>query len=248
MFGNTATRHYITGRDEAYRCSAARRKRECTASRIPRRKLEDAVFHTLHDHILLPDSLSAMLEVERHTTDHRETKRTERLAILNVEKKKLSTQIVNITRAIAERGHSSTLLEKLTELEAQRAMVLTEFTELTNLRFIASPPLTEEEILFVSNMLADILHNAPAEQVRPILQSFIHKILAKKTNGQITGSITYFTPPLADLLRPPDPSPPFESAPTGDIMLPISSRPVGAPLYRQTFTHPIVCPTKKPIK
>jgi len=77
-----------------------------------------------------------------------------------------------------------------------------------------------------------------AEQVKQILQSFIHKILAKKTDGQITGSITYYTPPLADLLRPPDPPP-------GDSMLPISSRPVGAPLYRQTFTHPIVCPKKK---
>jgi|CXWL01.1.fsa_nt_gi DNA invertase Pin-like site-specific DNA recombinase len=245
MFGNTATRHHITGRDEAYRCSAARRKRECAASRIPRRKLEDAVFATLHDHILLPDSLSAMLEVERHATDHRETKRTERLAILNVEKKKLSTQIVNITRAIAERGHSSTLLDKLTELEAQRAMVLTEFTELNNLRFVASPPLTEEEIIIVSNMLSDILHEAPAEQVKQILQSFIHKILAKKTNGQITGSITYFTPPLADLLRssPPD-SPPFESPPTGNTMLPISSRSVGAHLYRQIFSHPIISPKK----
>jgi hypothetical protein len=246
MSGNTTIRS-ATGRDDGYRCSRSKRKAGCTASRVPRRQLEDGVINTLRNYILLPDSLSAMFEVERHATDHRETKRAERLAVLTAEKKKLSTQIVNITRAIAERGHSESILNKLTELEAQRAMVLTEFTELTNMRFVTSPPLTEEEITIVSNMLSDILKTAPVEQVKQILKSFIHKILVKKADGQITGSIAYFTPPLADLLRPPDP-PPFESASTGDIMLPISSRPVGAPLYRQLFTTPFAYrkQTKRP--
>ncbi|MFZ5856729.1 MAG: recombinase family protein [Chloroflexota bacterium] len=228
MSGNTTTRTHITGRDEAYRCSRAKRRLDCSASRIPRRKLEEAVLHTLRDYILLPDSLAAMLEIERHATDHRETHRKERLAVLDAEKKKLSTQIVNITRAIAERGHSSTLLDKLTELEGQRAVIITEYTELTNTRFEAAPPLDPKEIEYLSLRLARLLTEAPAETARQILQTFIHEVRAKKENGQIIGTITYYLPPLAELLRPPDSEPPpFDTAPT-DNLLPIRSLPVGA--------------------
>lgn len=228
MSGNTTTRTYITGRDEAYRCSRAKRRLDCSASRIPRRKLEEAALATLREYILLPDSLAAMLEIERHGTDHHEEKRAERLAVLDAEKKKLSRQIANITRAIADHGHSPTLLEKLTALESQRAVILTEYTELTNMRFAPAPTLTQQEIEIVSNRLTDLLLNAPAQTARPILQSFIHKITAKKENGQITGSIVYYLPPLAELLRPPDPPLPFDPAPTDDAMLPLSSAPVGA--------------------
>jgi hypothetical protein len=242
MFGNTTTRTYITGRDEAYRCSRARRRRDCTASRIPRHTLEDAVIGTLKKYILLPDSLAAAMEIERHATDHRETKRTERLAVLNAEKKKLASKIANITHAIADRGHSQTLLDTLTQLESQRAVVLTEITELSNMRFEIPSPLTEDEVKLASDMIIDILQNAAPERVRQILHGFLRKVTAKKVAGHISGSLTYILPPLADLLRPPDP-PPFDSAPTDDITLPISSRPVGAQKRTSqtagSFFHPL---------
>jgi hypothetical protein len=72
-----------------------------------------------------------------------------------------------------------------------------------------------------------------------MLQGFIHKIVVKKDAGQIVGAITYFTPI-------PSASPPFEIPPSagkGDN-LPIGSCPLGAPLYRQIFTHPIIFQNK----
>lgn len=242
MSGSTTTRTHITGnRDEAYRCTRAKRKAGCTASRVPRRALEDAVIGTLRDHILLPESLAAMIEVERHSADHHETRRTDRLTALESDKKRLSTQIANIAAAVANRGGSQTLLNKLTQLESERATVITELSQLKNTKYQATLPMTQAEISEVSRILTEDLLGGklPIEAMRPILQSFIHKVVVKKEDKQFVGSLDYFLPPLADLLRPPDEPPPFDSAPTDRIMSPKRPVPVGAPLYRQHFQHPI---------
>lgn len=241
MFGNTST---SKGRDEAYRCSRSRTKHDCPASRISRRKLEEAVFHTLAEYILTPESLAAIFEISRTTADHREAKRTERLALLDAEKKSIAKKIANITRAIAERGHSQTLLDTLTDLEAKRAVVLTEIAELTTLHFDPIPSLTEEEVIELSQILTRSLFDSPPETVRQTVNSFVHQIRAKKQDKEIAGSITYFTPPILTINELGEP-PPFDLAPTDGIILPISPPPVGAHLYRQTFTHPIVFPPKK---
>lgn len=235
MFGNTST---SKGRDEAYRCSRSRIKHDCSASRISRRKLEEAVFNTLSDYILTPESLAAIYEITRTTTDHRETKRIERLAVLNDDKKTLSKKIANITRAIADRGHSQTLLDTLTDLETKRAAVSTEIAELTSIHFDPIPALTEKEVIELSQVLTSALHSRDPEVVRQFLGTFVFEIHAKKQDTEITGSVTYYAPPI---LQPP----PFESAPTDAIILPISHPSVGAPLYRQTFTHPLM-PVKRP--
>ena len=219
MFGNTST---SKGRDEAYRCSRSRTKHDCTASRISRRKLEEAVFHTLKEYILLPDSLAALYDLESVATERRASQRSERLAILAEEKKKLNTQIAHITRAIAEHGHSSAILEKLTELESRRAQTLSEITELASTPLDPLPSVTEQEITALSQNLIHTLLSSPPETVRKILGSFIYKIRAKKENGTIIGSITYFVPPK------PQP-PPFDNAPTEDNSLPIRRSSVGAP-------------------
>lgn len=241
MSGATTTRDHITGRDESYRCSRAKRKAGCSASRVPRHALEGAVIATLREQILLPDSLAAMLEVERHSTDHGETKRKERLSILEDEKKRLSTQIANTANAIANRGGSQTLMDKLTDLEGKRAVILAEYNELVKTRYQSTPAMTQEEISEASRILTEDLLGGqlPVEAMRPILQSFINKVVVKKEEKQFVGSLDYFLPPLAELLRPPDEPPPFDSAPTGTVMSPKRPVPVGAPLYRQHFQHPI---------
>jgi transcriptional regulator with XRE-family HTH domain len=130
------------------------------------------------------------------------------------------------------------LLDKLTELESQRAVAIAEFTELTNTHFDYSQPLTPPEIIQLAQTLTAALTSTPAEEARAILNSFIHKITVKKENGQISGFITYFAPPTGP--------PPFDPAPTAIPRLPKGRLPVGALLYRQHFTHPIILPDKKP--
>lgn len=204
--GSPLSAHTVTahGRNEAYRCSRSKRKAGCTQGRIGRKTLEDAVLYTLNEYILIPDALAAAYQVELESIQHRETRRSERLSTLTADRKRLSSQIANLTRAIAEKGHSPALLERLTALEAQRATVLTEFTELQNQVVVSPPALTEEEIKATSEFIRDAITNAPPEEVRLHLQGLIHEIRVKKAEGEIVGTITYYTPSIEH-------PPPFDS-------------------------------------
>lgn len=231
------------GRNEAYRCSRAKRRAGCTASRIGRRKLETAVFDTLNQYILIPDVLEEMFAIEARSIDHVETRKETQLKSLHAEKKKLAAQIANLTRAIADKGHSEALLDRLTELESQRAQINTEIRELEALHIVKSPPLTRDQIVALSKTMQEKLTLSLPEQIRTILLDFVHEIRVRKNDqDQIEGTITYYLPSGAS---PPFSNPLPDSPGTG-YNLPIDQAPLGAHLYRQTFTHPIVCPKKRP--
>jgi site-specific DNA recombinase len=243
MFGNTST---TKGRDEAYRCSRSRTKHDCPAKRISRTKLEEAVMYTLKQYILIPESISAIFDIQRTTIDRRAEDRNQRLTALTTEKKKLSTQIVNITRAIAERTHSPALLEKLTELETTRAQISAEIAQLSTVQYQPIPQMTDLELIDLSKNLIATLTTASPEAVKQILKSFILEIRAQRNDKEITGTITYFSPPPPNTGNPPANGGNPGGGDTPKKPLPIRHSPVGAPLYRQTFTHPIICPKKIP--
>ena len=87
LYGNTVTRNNIYGRDEAYRCSQARRRRDCSAGRISRRRLEEAVLSTIRSYVLLPEAVIATQQVAIQSYSRFEAERTSRRStlILNVE-------------------------------------------------------------------------------------------------------------------------------------------------------------------
>ena len=233
MNGNTVTHTFTTGRDEAYRCSLSRRSEQCNAGRISRRALEGAVLETLQQYILDPDNLQAIHHIALESYNKFESSRIERSQILTEQKRKLSMQIANITKAIAERGPLKPLLDKLTELNSQRSQTSADLTS-SSMPLQPLPPLTPPEISALSTSIIQRLNNSPPEQVKTILQSIIYKVTAQRKDKQIIGAITYIYPP------------PFDPAPTSGIILPIGSSSVGAPLYRQVFTVPFVY--QKPTK
>jgi hypothetical protein len=240
MSANTVTGGQ-RGRNEAYRCSRSKRKAGCHAGRVGRRSLEQGVLETLRDYILQIDSLGALYEIEQRTSDHRLTRQREELDLRHAEKRKLSTQIANLTRAIAERGHSEALLTRLDELESKRRQHNLEIDELERVHIYQVPQgLTKEQIISFAQVMNAIISGQDAEKARQVLLSFVHKIVVKKDeNGGLVGSITYYTPVPA---KPP----PFDLplSPETGYNLPTELPPLGAHLYRQTFCHPIVFKAK----
>ena len=201
MSGNTAMLN--RGRNEAYRCSRSKRRAGCTQGRIGRKTFENAVLTTLREYVLLPDSLAAIYEIQLNSSHRNEERRLLRLDVLRDERRKLSTQITNLTRAIAEHGHTQALLDRLAELEAKRAQANMEYTGLESQRFQPASILTPAQIAALSGQLSSILENAQVELVKPILRAFIYKIVVKKDEDKnIVGSITYYAPM-------PTESPPF---------------------------------------
>jgi hypothetical protein len=208
-------------RDEAYRCSRSKRRAGCTAPRIGRKTLEDAVLHTLKDYILLPGNLAAMMEIEQKNSHRNEEQIRQRLNDLQAEKKKQSSQIANLTRAIAERGHSQALLDKLTELEATRAQISVEISRLSEHASEPYVPLQPGEIEGLAAVFITALESLPSEQVRQLLQKFITRVSVRRTENGVVGLITY--------LMPRKHTPPFDFPPSdGKGTLPKGWASVGA--------------------
>ena len=172
---------------------------------------------------------------------HHADRQKSKLDALHAEKKKLTSKITNLASAIAERGHSSALLNKLTQLETDLHTTKLEITAWETATVTPPPALNEAQIVQLSKSLQDrINYDAPAE-VRAALMEFIQEIRVYKTADKaIAGTITYYLPT-------PNESPPFDSPlPHGTgYNLPIAPAPMGAHLYRQIFTHPI-CLKQKP--
>ena len=233
MNGNTVSRHHITGRDEAYRCSQSRRTDKCTAGRIARRPLEAKILQLLKDEILTPENLKAIHHVSLEARMKFEAEHQARAESLTAEKAKVAAQIANITKAIAERGPLQPLLDKLTELTAQRAQITADLKEAST-PLQPLPHLADDQLVAVSKGFQRLVEKGTPDQVKTLLQAYVKSVIVERQGKRVHGTLTYYYPP-----------PPFEFAPTGGIMLPISSLPVGAPLYRQAFTLPFSYETSR---
>lgn len=225
--GNTVSNASDERHDQAYRCSRAKRRMDCDAGRISRQKLEETIIRELVQHILLPESITALQEIATKNQSQGETFRSARKTDLTQESIELSRQIVNIAKAIADAGHSETLLDTLKQKEMLRAQVRTEIQQL-EIPIQTIPQLSQPEIAAASETIIRLLNHSPPEKLRQILRGIIHEIKAYRNGNTITGTIQYFYP--------------FEFAPTE--MLPIEPVPVGAPLYRQLFSLPFESKTR----
>jgi len=235
LYGNTVTRPTRANtRDEAYRCSRGRRHRDCKTPRIARKPFEKAVLDTIREYILLPDNFEAIHAIALNSQAEFQTQREARKKANRTMRTKISRKIANISKAIANAGHSDALLNALKALEKQRAELLVEDKQL-KIPMQSLPQLTANQLTAFAQNLATQLETKTPEHIRTILRGFIHKVHAQKKDGAILGTITYYYPPT---LPKSDKPPPFEITPAEK--LPSGLDPVGAPRYRQTFTHPII--------
>jgi hypothetical protein len=192
----------------------------------------------LKTYVLIPDVLTEMFAVASRAQLHHATDRQVKLETLHAEKRKLAGKIANLTSAIAERGHSAALLARLTQLETELSTIKLEIKQWETVQIAPVPVLSETEIIQLSQTLQDQLTFSAPFEVRAKLMEFIHEIKVYKTpEKDIAGYISYYLPG----------APPFDiPLPQGTgYNLPIEQSPMGAPRYRQIFTHPI-CPKQKP--
>lgn len=237
--GNTVTGGNQRGRNEAYRCNRSKRRAGCDQGRIGRRPLETAVINTLKEFILIPEVLREMYAVAARAQVHHATDQKVKLETLQAEKRKLAGKIANLTSAIAERGHSEALLTRLTQMETELHNIKLEIKECETVQIDPVPALTEAQIIQLSKSLQDTITFGSPFEVRAKLMEFIHEIKVYKTpENDVAGFITYYLPGA-----PPFDDPLPENTGTG-YNLPIAHAPMGAPRYRQIFTHPI-CPKPK---
>jgi len=110
----------------------------------------------------------------------------------------IKRKLNNVTKAIAELGHSQALLQRLENLEIRKIRLETKIAE-TKTRQIPDLPLPD--IRLIAKTLRPAIKAASLEEKRVILRGLIHRIdaLRDKTDDKIHGVITYYLP--ADIIN-----------------------------------------------
>lgn len=217
---------------QAYICSAAHRLHTCDLPNIPRLALEAAVIDDLSQNILEPHNLQNLqtaLQDRLHQSQ----------AIYNHQirehKKSLATihrKINHIAAAIAEHGHSRTLLQSLELLEADETVLRTQIAQLESQHKTPIPNLTLDDLTAASSQITALLHSDDAALKRSLLHGMIRSIVIDRRDRTLSGLITYVYPQsLKSSPSPPD-----------DIIITMATSivPAGAPTRSHTFTTPLL--------
>lgn len=196
MNGNSSPR--ALGEYDYYTCSRSNREANCDARKIPKAFLEAEVLNTIRDYILVPEVIGAMITRLRSAAESQAGKTNIKRIKLEADLKRIQKAISNITAAIADAGHSHTLLKKLSTLELEE---LETKDELNNLVFqVESAPetLTGDQLLAQLDNLKAILAIQDPAMIRNILVAFISRITAERDGKLVFGMIEYYLPPIDD--------------------------------------------------
>jgi len=122
--GSPYNGHVIASRDgntyKYYRCSRGHRNRDCDSPYLDKVDIEEAVLKELCTHILDPDHLAKLQDQARKDRLQQKSVLKSEVKVFRSEPGRLKLQINNVTKAIAEAGHSQALLQRLKNLETRR--------------------------------------------------------------------------------------------------------------------------------
>jgi DNA invertase Pin-like site-specific DNA recombinase len=223
-----------------YACTRAKRVRDCDATPIPQRFLDRLILDTLKEYVLIPEVLQA-IQAQVAASEAQD------LAGLELRRKEetrslagLRRQLSRITDAIAESGHSRSLLDKLAGLEAEEAGSLAKLVQID--REAGARPLAEhldhQDLTDISTALLERLSSPDIVVVRSALRGLVERILVERDDDQVRGQITYYFPPEVSNKSPP--------ADDDIISMSLSQPPLGAPVRRHRFQFPFSAPLTRP--
>ena len=177
-----------------YACSRKKRTHECDAPLIPRDVLETAVLDACTDEILDHANLMrARGELETAQSGNRAELRA-RQAATNTEIARVKPQIDRVVNAIAERGHSAALLDRLTRLERTLAELEAENERLVRSLHEGEHRLSPEELERFIARIKPALRSAGRSGKRELLRRLVDKVVVERTNDRIAGVIHYYEP------------------------------------------------------
>lgn len=157
--------------------------------------LENLILHNVTHYIADEENLMGILETERTMANENENRKNEKINVLEQEQRRLKNQIKNIANAIALSGiNSVTLVEKLTDLEADAVTIKQQIKELQNTDFSLATKITDEDIINIVKNIHDVLSMGNPEEIKQLLLSFVHRIEVRKDDGTLNGSIAYYIP------------------------------------------------------
>lgn len=176
--------------NEYYVCSRKVRNRNCSSRNIPKDALELAVINELLDQVLVISTIrNLMADYHDSSLDSLEIalkSSTGRLVDVN-------SQIKRLVDAIAKKGGSKSLLDKLDQLEnAQRELELEIYDQKDLLGKARAYNPAQVELMIKG--MAEALREPDEDLQRKALRSFVKEILVERVDKKIKGAIKYWIP------------------------------------------------------
>lgn len=213
-----------------YACTRAKRNRDCAFKPIPARPLEKAIIENLHLFFQDPENLRALIEADHLQSEGLANQQKEQAKQLQKRLTSLRSSIARITSAIAESGHSKSMLQKLRMLEMEETEIQTSIHNLTQSgaqRSRSAPPLTAPQIATLSKNFATRLSVLEPAALRQVIRTTVLQIKADRTDRYVYGTIQLKSH-FRETKTPSEESPVIITASTPPT-------PVGAPRYTRSI-------------
>lgn len=198
MYGKRTFYHPVKGgvREHLYYgCSASsytdKMSKACDAQAFNARKLDERIFQIVKTNVLREDVLSVAYDEARA---HRAVQSDEQnIVVLNVRKNlaSLNAAIDRLVSAIAEAGHSRSLLARLNALEQDRVKVQ---IQLIDLEAQAARPLPDLDVGELVREGLEIIEHGAFRQKQLYLRSFIREIRVELVDKEYVGEIDLILP------------------------------------------------------
>jgi site-specific DNA recombinase len=171
-----------------YRCTGAARRRDCKMPCVPAKALEQAVIDKLAEEFSDPRIyVSIQKEAYRQRINWQEKQASHRKD-LEKQMRSLKRQADNIANAIADTGHSKTLLDRLTLIELDQQGLQLKLNQLERatapIRFSAPKSETEAE------RLAKIFKSKDMDAIRTVVHGLVLRVDVDREGKNIRGLIT----------------------------------------------------------
>jgi len=176
----------------AYACNRAKRRRDCDAKNIPEKVFDKAVLANIQEYILQPAHILDIQSIAMESQHQLIAEAKNQMHILRTQKKRLRTQITRITAAIAEMGHSRSLIEKLKQLELEENQITSQIELLGTPEPIV--PMSYAEIEQMVSQTCELLQSAPINTAQELIRDMIVRINVQRDGARIMGEIIYTAP------------------------------------------------------
>jgi len=190
MFGQSFKHSRTRVRYDYYRCQFAAQNK-CSARMIPKMKLESQVIDRLIESVLQPYILKDLIAEQQRSQAATNQRQGPRLAEVQAELGTLQIHLDRLVTAIAEYGHSRTLLVELAALEEQQRQALRRQSEIEIQVDKFELPDPEQ----LSRQLIDALRGMDVQAQKSALQSIVFDIdIERLSDRTIQGQIRYRLP------------------------------------------------------
>ncbi len=185
----------------SYYCSQAYNQRNCTKQRIPGQFVEEQIIQVVAEKLQSKEYLiSAAKELQELISEQSSITKLQR----NEKSKELGEarrQITNISNAIADGGHSRSMLDKLQNLEKLELELINDLAQLNTQRQPSEIPiLTVDDLANKAEEFKMLMANNTIEisRQRQMLRNFVQRVDIDRDGRRLFGIISVFFPPNSD--------------------------------------------------